>query len=670
MNNDLKNLKINSNRQQLLSSMGINSIHDIITYFPYRYEIIQKTELIDNEKCVVEGKVISPVKIFFKGRMSRMSFDVEVEGVVVKVTIFNRHFLKQNLTLDKIITIIGKYKLSTNTITASNIKIQPINQVQGINPVYSLKDGITQLSFKKYVQKALNYYLGHISDDIPEYLMEKYHLINRELAYHNIHLGNTPEEIKEAIKYLKYEEFFKFQLTMQYINNSRHHDTGIKKVININKLNEFIASLSFKLTKDQQEVVREIIHDLKSGKTMYRFLQGDVGSGKTIVATIGLYANYLAGYQGAFMAPTEILALQHYNNLIKVFEKSDLKIELLTGSLSIKEKNDIYERLISGKIDIVIGTHALFQDKVVFKNLGFVITDEQHRFGVEQRKSLKDKGEKVDFLVMSATPIPRTMAIALYGDMDVSTIHTLPSGRNPIISEVYYTKSMKPVLKRLTDYLDKGGQAYVVCPLVESSETLDSRDATNIYNAMSKYFQGKYKIGLLHGKMDDKEKEKVMNDFKDNKYQILVATTVIEVGVDVANANMMIIYNSERFGLSQLHQLRGRVGRSNVQGYCYFLAGSKDEDVKERLEFLKENNDGFEISMFDLKRRGPGEILGNKQSGVPTFRIGDVFKDFDILDKARKDAYEVINEENKDEVTIKLLNDIKTSLKKNNAYID
>lgn len=670
MESELKKLRITEKRIELLNANGINTIKDIIMHFPYRYEIIEETKLVHDNKVVIEGVLVNDPRIFFKGRMSRMSLSVEHDGQIIAVTIFNRHFLKKNMVIGNSITIIGKYNQLKNSIVASDIKLKPLSEIEGIVPVYSLKEGLTQSAFHGYVKKALAYFKGHINDDVPELLMEKHHLINRELAYNNIHLPSSKKVLQEAIKYLKYEEFLKFQLTMQFIKSNRTKNTGIKKDFSLKKVKEFIGSLSFELTKDQSEVVKDIISDLKTDKTMYRFIQGDVGSGKTIVGAIGLYCNYLAGFQGAMMAPTEILASQHYHSLKSVFKNTNVKIELLTGSLTAKQKEAIYQELQLGHIDIVVGTHALFQEKVTFKNLSFVITDEQHRFGVEQRKALKEKGTNVDFLIMSATPIPRTLAISLYGDMDVSTIKTMPKGRKEIITNVIFSKSMKPILKPLNEYLETGGQCYVVCPLVDSSEAIDGRNAIQIHEAMSKYFKGRYEVGLLHGKMNDEQKQEQMLKFKNNEYQILVATTVIEVGVDVSAANMMIIYNSERFGLSQLHQLRGRVGRGDKQGYCYFLTSSKDDDVKERLEFLKDNNDGFEISMFDLKRRGPGEMLGNQQSGIPTFNIGDIFKDFDILEIARSDAADIINENWDDEISIKLVKSIQDALKKNNVYID
>lgn len=666
----LQQLKINENRIKLLNTMNIYSIRDLVLHFPYRYESIEETPLIDNEKVVIEGVLIDEPKVFFKGRLSRLSFQVLYHQEVYKVTLFNRHFLKKNMVKEMPLTIIGKYNSKTKSITASDLLLKPLSEASGITPIYSLKEGITQKSFQGYVKKALTFYSGHIQDEVPSALLIKHHLIHKELALNLIHFPSNNQDVKEALRYLKYEEFLRFQLTMQYIKLSRKDNLGIKKEFDINKLNEFIQQLPFKLTLDQQKAIDEVINDLQKEIMMYRFVQGDVGSGKTVVGAVGLYANYLAGYQGAMMAPTEILANQHFQSLSKLFKDTNIKIALLTGHLSNKEKQIIYTDLETGSINIVIGTHALFQEKVVYQNLGLVITDEQHRFGVNQRKALKEKGKQVDFMVMSATPIPRTLAISLYGDMDVSIIKTMPSGRKPVITEVYKTHSMKPILARLKEYLASGGQCYVVCPLVEESEVIDSRDATSIYQGMKAYFKEQYQIGLLHGKMDDETKDTIMAAFKANEIQILVSTTVIEVGVDVSNANWIVIYNAERFGLSQIHQLRGRVGRGDQQGYCFLLSNSSNDEAINRLEFLQDCHDGFEVSFYDLKQRGPGDILGNQQSGLPVFMVGDIFEDANILEVSRKDALELLESKSNDQIYLKLIKEIEEQLINNNKYID
>ncbi|RHS95699.1 ATP-dependent DNA helicase RecG [Erysipelatoclostridium sp. AM42-17] len=666
----LKELKIKDNRITLLENMGIHNIKDLVLYFPYRYEVIEPTELINQEKVIIEATLIDQPKVFFKGRLSRLTFTVLYKDLPLKVAIFNRHFLKAHMHEGMTLTLIGKYTQKNHSLVASEMKLQPLDQLEGITPVYTVKGKMTQKSLRGYINKALHFYQNHILDILPDYLIQQYHLISRQEAYFKIHQPHQNSDVIQAIRYLKYEEFFKFQLTMNYIKQYHHEHVGMIKEIDDKKLQQFINQLPFSLTKDQSTAVEEIITDLKSDKLMYRFVQGDVGSGKTVVGAIGLYANYLAGYQGAMMAPTEILALQHYQSLTHLFKNTDVKIGLLTGHLSQKEKNELYLQIAQGDIDLIVGTHALFQEKVQYQNLGLVITDEQHRFGVEQRKALKDKGQKVDFLVMSATPIPRTLAMSLYGDMDVSTIQSMPRGRKKVITEYVPSISMKPFLPHLKQYLASGGQCYVVCPLVNESESLNCRDANQIYDAMSRYFKGQYKVGLVHGKLSDEQKNEMMKQFSDNQIQILVSTTVIEVGVDVSNANMIVIYNADRFGLSQLHQLRGRVGRGSQQGYCYLLSDSKIKEAKERLMFLANHNDGFEISKYDLQIRGPGDLLGQKQSGVPTFMIGDVMKDFNILEIARKDAIDALNNHASDEKIKQLLLEIKNNLLKNNEYVD
>lgn len=666
----LEVLKINKNRIQLLNQMSLFTVKDLIQHYPYRYDEIIETPLHDEQKVIIEAILVDEPKVFFKGKLSRLSFHCDYQGKIISVIIFNRHFLKKNMKIGLPMTIIGKYNQKRSSITASDIKLKSIKELEGITPIYSLKEGITQKSFQGYVKKALDFYKGHIGHIIPDFLCEKYHLITREEALFKVHFPQVRSDVISSLRYLKYEEFFKFQLTMQYIKMNRTQNVGISKLIDKEKVDQFIQKLPFSLTEDQQNVVEDILLDLSSHKLMYRFVQGDVGSGKTVVAAISLYANYLAGYQGAMMAPTEILAMQHYQSLSKLFKKTGIKVVLLTGRLSVKEKREIYQQIENGKVDIVVGTHALFQDKLNYHRLGLVITDEQHRFGVEQRKALKDKGEKVDFLIMTATPIPRTLAISLFGDMDVSTITTLPSGRKDVKTKFIKSTSMKPILNDLKNYLASGGQCYVVCPLVNESEAITGRNAVDISKAMASYFKEQYRVGLIHGQMSDEEKTIIMNDFQKNKIQILVSTTVIEVGVDVANANMIVIYNAERFGLSQLHQLRGRVGRSKQQGYCYLLSEATQNEQKERLEFLETHSNGFEVSEYDLKLRGPGDLLGNKQSGLPTFMIGDIFKDFHILETTRKDAYEVLKYHLDDEKVIKLLAEIKNNLLKNNEYID
>lgn len=667
---DIKLLKTTDKRYDILNQMNIYTLEDLLNHYPYRYDIIEETyPSVDDDRIIIDALIISPTKIFFKGRMSRMSFTVEDrQHEQYQVTIFNRHFLRQYLKMSTVITIIGKCQ--NHKITATDIKIKPLSELQGIHSVYSIKEGLTQKSFQQYIKKALMLLKNQIETFVPEEMIIKHQLIHKETALWNIHFPSSQNDIKQSLKYLKYEEFLKFQLTMQFIKQQRCLEVGIAKEFKIQDLQDFILSLPFTLTKDQQTSIKEIVEDLRKPQMMYRFLQGDVGSGKTVVSAIALYANYLAGYQGALMAPTEILARQHYQTLQSFFKDTNIKIALLTGSLSLKEKEMLYNDLRLGNIDIVIGTHALFQKKVQYQNLGFVITDEQHRFGVEQRKALKNKGNQVDFLIMSATPIPRTLAISMYGDMEVSTIKTMPQGRKTVETKYVKGSSMKPILTHLKDYLASGGQCYVICPLVEDSENLQAKSASQIAEAMQRYFQDQYHVGLLHGQMKDEDKDAIMQKFQSNDVQILVSTTVVEVGVDVKNANMMVIYNAERFGMSQLHQLRGRIGRGNQQAYCYFMSSSTSKEAIERLKYMEKSHDGFEISTYDLQMRGPGEVLGHKQSGLPTFLVADVFKDFPILQIARDDATYIIEQYTKQKGYQHLISKIQENLKVNNEYVD
>lgn len=663
----LRKLTTSENRIECLHSMHLYTLEDVIHHFPYRYEEIEEIWPAIDEKVIVEGIVAGAPRLFFKGRFSRLTVPVLIKEEEYQVTIFNRHFLKAQLITGKTITVMGK--ISGRKITASNIVLKPLSEQKGIHPVYSIKEGITNKAFSQYVEKALKL-VDHIDDFVPVEAISKYNFIDKMTALRDVHFPKNREDVTRGLRRLKYEEFLKFQLTMQFIKMSREEEAGIGKIFDINDVKDKIHTLPFKLTSDQVKAVKDILDDLSQPTMMYRFLQGDVGSGKTVVGAIALYANALSGYQGAMMAPTEVLAKQHFTTLCNFFKDTDFTVGLLVGSLSQKDKDEIYSRIENGEIDIIVGTHALFQEKVVYHNLGFVITDEQHRFGVEQRKALKNKGSSVDFLVMSATPIPRTLALALYGDMDVSTIQTKPAGRQETVTKYFKGKSMKPFLRHLKAYLAQGGQCYVICPLIEDNEDLDLKSATQIASAMSQYFKGQYRVGLLHGSLKEDEKDDIMNAFKENKIQILVSTTVIEVGIDVRNANMMVIYDAERFGMSQIHQLRGRIGRGSEKGYCFLLSAATNEEAISRLRFLESHHDGFEISEYDLKMRGPGEVLGERQSGLPMFMFGDVFRDMDILEITRKDALKMIEDHYKYGEYEEYIEAVKEKIQSGNEYVD
>lgn len=642
---DLKKLRITEKRIELLNHMNILCAEDLLSYYPIRYEIMEVVPFLKwekGDKVSFEGVIVSParaMRLAYKRTLTK--FKVLYEEEEIEVTIFNRPWVS-NFKVGSTITIIGKYD-GYRKVTAASYNMKPIKEQVGIIPVYPLKDGIHQKDIHNYVQKALVAMEDEIYDFIPETYRKKYRLIDRKAALYGIHTPQTKEQLKQSLRHLKYEEFLRFQLVMQMYKKMETKEVqGHAKCFDVKDVYALQRALAFELTNAQKETIEDILKDLQSNKVMYRMLQGDVGCGKTLVAAFGMYACVLSHKQACMMAPTEILAKQHYQNLKELFKDFDLNVEVLYSSLKTQKKKEVLERLKKNEIDILIGTHALFQEDVQFYDLGFVVADEQHRFGVEQRKRLLEKGEKVDFLLMSATPIPRTLAISLYGDMDVSTIHELPKGRMPITTKLVQSTSLASVLDEILAYIDEGNQCYVVCPAIEKNEEMPMRNVQEIYEGMNSTLGRKYKIALLHGKMSAEEKETIMQQFVNKEIDILVSTTVIEVGVDVKDANIMVIYDAHRFGLSQIHQLRGRVGRGNKPGYCYLLSATKEEESLKRLRACTKTLDGFEISKYDLAMRGPGDILGVRQSGVPGFILGDVIADANILEVARKDASEIL----------------------------
>ncbi len=643
----------------LLSKIGINTVDDLVTHYPFRYEFLVRGNLAetnDGDHIIIDGKIeSSPILVRFKAGLNKMNFRLVTASGVVGVSIFNRAFLKSQLTVGTTITVIGKFDKPKNVITASEIKMESLSNKVKIEPVYHLTSGLTNKNMALYINMALLGQSKEIHDSIPLKYQEKYNFSNKRLALNIVHNPPSKEKLKEAIIRLKYEELFEFMFKINYLKEeNKKANSGIARSIDESKVNNFISSLPFELTKDQVTAVNTIIKDLKRPNRMNRLLQGDVGSGKTIVSFIAMYANYLSGYQSALMAPTEILATQHFSNLKEVFKDYNLNMALLTGSTPKKEKDLIYEELKNGDIDIIVGTHALIQDDVTYHNLGLVITDEQHRFGVNQRANLQNKGQKPDTLYMSATPIPRTYALTIYGDMDVSTIKTRPKGRKKIKTVVKTNKEIKDVLELMYEELKEGHQIYVIAPLIEESENSDLTNVNDLKEKMTLAFGSKYKIDLVHGKMASAAKELIMNEFLQNKVQILISTTVIEVGVDVPNATMMVIFNAERFGLSTLHQLRGRVGRSELQSSCILIS---DNDTK-RLEIMENTNDGFEISEEDFKLRGHGDLFGTKQSGDMTFKIADLKADYKILLQAREDSLEYLLDKENDANKLRLISAI------------
>lgn len=627
--------KIGPKTAKTLNNLGIYNAEDLIRNYPYRFLIFAKRD-INNPKYydefVSDGIVESmPTLNFFKGKMNRLTFRCNVQNKIVKVVIFNRAFLKPNIIIGKEVTIIGKYDPKKETIVATNIRLGNLNKVE-IEPVYHLCKGITSKQMNVFINKALS--VVKENNNIPKELISKYNLMSEDEAIRIIHNPNDEKSLKTALKTLKYEEIFTYMKNIKLlkIKNEVHKDV-YKKEVSLNMVHDFINSLPFKLTSDQEKIVFKMLDEICGDTLMNRLLQGDVGSGKTIVAFIISYALYTGGYQTSFMAPTEVLARQHYKNALELFKDTNFKIGLLTGKMTLKEKRKVYEKIEKNEIDMLIGTHALISDKVVWNNLGLVITDEQHRFGVNQRQTLKNKGLNVEVLMMSATPIPRTYALTIYGDTDTSSIKTKPSGRIPVITKVKKEDEIKDALEEIYKALKNQNQVYVIAPMIEEN---DDSNYANVYDLKHKFnlaFKN-YNVEVLHGKMTNEEKEKVMNEYAKGNIDILISTTVIEVGVDVKNATVMVIFDADRFGLSTLHQLRGRVGRNSLQSYCYLIS---DKDTK-RLKIMEEENDGYKISEADFKLRGQGDLFGSRQSGALSFKLSDVRKDYDLLVKVRDDV--------------------------------
>ena len=635
----------------LLNKINIYTIEDLVTHYPFRYDVLTRGNLAETEDqghIIIDGKIESvPILMRFKAGLNKMNFRLVTQSGVVGVSIFNRAFLKNQLQVGTGVTVIGKFDKKKNVITASEIKFETLSNKVKIEPVYHATSGLTNKNIATYINMALLFYGKEIPDYIPEEYINKYNFLNKKTSLNIIHNPSTEEKLKEVTIRLKYEELFAFMFKINYLRlENKKNNKGVKREINHEKLDKFIKTIPFELTNDQKKAVDDVVKDLESSSRMNRLLQGDVGSGKTIVSFISMYANYLSGYQSALMAPTEILAVQHYNNLKELLKKNKVNVELLTGSTLKKDKTRIYKELKDGTIDMIIGTHALIQEEVEYSNLGLVITDEQHRFGVNQRANLQNKGVRPDILYMSATPIPRTYALTVYGDMDMSIIKERPKGRKPIKTYVKSNDEIKDVLQMMLDELQAGHQVYVIAPLIEDSENETMATVANLKDQMMLAFGKKFKIDIIHGKMASGAKDLIMQEFAAGSIQILISTTVIEVGVDVSNATTMVIFDANKFGLSTLHQLRGRVGRGSSASQCILIS---DSDTK-RLEIMKEIDDGFLISEEDFKLRGHGDLFGTKQSGDMEFKIANPRTDYKILLQAKKDSEEYIKKEidNKD----------------------
>ncbi|HZK01167.1 MAG TPA: ATP-dependent DNA helicase RecG [Tissierellaceae bacterium] len=638
-------------RASRLKKLGINTVYDLLYYFPKDYE--DRSVFSTIRDATIGDKASLVIEIVDEPKLSRPRRNMSILKIPFKdssghgyLTWFNQEYLKDRFVVGESYRVNGKINKMGMEIQVMNPvfeKVDKENKIGKIVPIYGLTKGLSNNEIAKILENFLANQLATIEESIPLEIMKKYRLIGISDALKNIHFPKDSNFLHEARRRLVFEELLLLQLGLLMIKQRIYKENnGIKFPLTY-EMDEFIKSLPFRLTNAQKNVLDEIGKDMSSYKQMNRLVQGDVGSGKTIVAAASMFRAVKSGYQAAMMAPTEILARQHYESLSHLFNRFNIRCELLVGSLSPKSKENILSELKDGEIDILLGTHALIQETVEFNKLGFVVTDEQHRFGVKQRMTISQKGDNPDILVMTATPIPRTLALILYGDLDISIIDQLPPGRKKI--ETYAVPPT--MIDRVNAFIEKqlvvGRQAYIVSPLIEESETLDLKSVEELYDNYKKNIFKNFNVGLLHGKMKPRDKDKIMDDFKNKRIDILISTTVIEVGVNVANANIMVIYDAERFGLAQLHQLRGRVGRGEYQSYCILVNNSNSQIARERMRIMQSSTDGFVISEKDLELRGPGEIFGTKQHGLPDLKIANLFKDINILKVAQKEAEDLIS---------------------------
>ncbi|MGI6778722.1 MAG: ATP-dependent DNA helicase RecG [Acetivibrionales bacterium] len=649
---------IGESRGRLFRKLNIYSVEDLITYYPRDYEdwsnIRKLDKLVDGEACSFEGVVSSPViESRLRKGLSIYKVLVKDDTGVITCTWFNQRFVKNALKTGEKLFFFGNIKRKFGKIEAQNpvykkIKNGNIEDICRIVPIYPLTAGLSQNVLRKAISNALELLEGSMEEILPEWVRTSLKLSEINYCLRNIHFPRSWDDLNNARHRLVFEELLILQLGLLSIKNSLSYENSGIKFKRCPEIREFIKSLPFTLTNAQKKVFAEIEEDMESSKTMNRLVQGDVGSGKTVVAVLALLKAVISGYQGTLMVPTEILAEQHYATITQLtdgqfIDGQAVKTILLTGSQTKKHRQSILERIESGEIDIVIGTHALIEENVVFKKLGLVVTDEQHRFGVRQRAALYQKGCNPDVLVMTATPIPRTLALILYGDLDISIIDQLPPGRRPVKTYAVDASMRQRINNFIRKEVNEGRQVYIVCPLVEDSDTIDAKSALDTAESIAKNDFKDLRVGLVHGRMKPKEKESVMSDFVKGNIDILVSTTVIEVGVNVPNASIMVVENAERFGLAQLHQLRGRVGRGGYQSYCILYNESKSDISKERMKIMQETNDGFIISEKDLRLRGPGEFFGTRQHGVPDLKISNLYRDIDILKTVQRIASEILS---------------------------
>lgn len=654
-NDSIQTIKgIGAVKAKYFKALGINNIEDILTYYPKRYEdrtvikpISQLT--IENLETII-GTITNVQETMPRRGLSILKVLVKDSSGVIELDWFNQKFLKSKMSIGSKIIATGKIRASYYRLSMNNPEFEILDQVakdfvpNAILPVYSANERITQKILRNTMQEILKG-IKEVPENLPVEVIKKFSLVDKITSLQEIHFPKNKESLLIARHRLVFEELFLIQCFLVYvkkINSTRHK--GIKHLLDSKLSQAVYKMLPFSLTKDQKKAWCEIKADMERDIPMQRLLQGDVGSGKTIIAILSLVKTVENGYQGAFMVPTEILAMQHYQVLIGLLSQHKIKVGMLVGSLKKNEKEAIVLALANGNIDIIVGTHALIQENIQFNNLGLVVTDEQHRFGVRQRALLQEKGISPDILVMTATPIPRTMTLTVYGDLDVSLIKELPPGRKPIKSFLRTPDKRSLIYQFVLREIEKGRQAYIVCPLIESSEKIDTVSVTDIFDELSSNIFKEVKCALLHGKLSKDEKDTVMKEFYCGNIKVLVSTTVIEVGVNVPNASVMVIEGAERFGLSQLHQLRGRIGRGEYQSYCILISHSNSKDTFERLSLMESVSDGFILAEEDLKLRGPGQFFGMRQHGLNDLKIADIFLDTDTLLQARLAAAEVIND--------------------------
>ena len=627
-----------------LGSLGIYSIYDLLYYFPFRYDELQTIpldQIMDGQKVMLKGIVATEAFVSrFGYKKSKLSFKLRIDHDVVMVNFFNQPWLKEKVIVGKEVAIYGKYNVARQSLSAFKFIAAKEND-SGMAPIYSVNRHIKQKKLVDIINIALTEFSDNVADIVPLSIRQRYRLLPEQKIVQQMHHPQNLTEAKLAKRSAIFREFFIFQTELAELTELNPRNQGYAKKYDLKEIAKLTKALPFELSPDQKKVINEIFADLFSPIQMQRLLQGDVGSGKTIVAVYAIFAAITAGYQVALMVPTEILAVQHFKKIDELLKPLGVRCALLTGTTKTLERREIYHELTEGIINVVIGTHALIQPNVIFKKLGLVIIDEQHRFGVNQRQALINKGNLPDILAMTATPIPRTLALTVYGNMTISEIHHLPAGRKKIISSWKTSTQMDQVYQLMREQLKQGFQIYAVTPLISESEVLDLKNAEQLFAKLRHDFPQE-QVELLHGQMPGNKKDEIMNDFAEGKINILVTTSVIEVGVDVANANMMVIFNADRFGISQLHQLRGRIGRGKTQSYCIFLADPNTQAGKKRMKIVASTTDGFKLAEEDLKMRGEGDLFGKAQSGLPEFQVGSVVNNYETMVVAQKEAKKLI----------------------------